>query len=107
MLRCSDDSLYTGMTNDVKRRMIEHVNATAKAAKYTLHHRPVLLEALWECENRSLASKLEYRIKQLTKVKKEKLIKNNDIFLEVLKNITAENYHRVVIENPILNDLIK
>lgn len=40
ILRCSDNSLYTGITNNLQRRMEEHFNQTKKCAKYTLRHTP-------------------------------------------------------------------
>ena len=72
MLRCSDNSLYTGYTNDVKRR--EMVHNTGKGAKYTKSRRPVHL-VYWEVfEDRSDALKRECAIKKLTKQQKEALI---------------------------------
>ncbi len=76
MLRCEDNSIYTGMTTDIERRMAEHSSKGGKCAKYTLNHSAVKLEAAWESENRSLASKLEYYIKTLSKAQKEELIKS-------------------------------
>lgn len=75
MLRCEDNSVYTGITTDVARRMSEHFTKGAKCAKYTLRHGAKSLEAVWEVETRSDALRLEYRIKQLTKCDKEQLIK--------------------------------
>lgn len=77
ILRCSDNSLYTGITNDIKKRMNEHFGTSDKKAKYTRSHSPTKLEALWECESKSDALKIEYRIKELTKKDKENLIENN------------------------------
>lgn len=77
ILRCEDDSLYTGITVDMLRRFREHRNGGEKGAKYTFSHRPVKIEALWLKENRSEASKLEYRIKQLSKQQKLLLIEEN------------------------------
>lgn len=94
MLRCTDDSLYTGIAADVKRRMTEHFSKSEKCAKYTKTHTAKNLEAVWESDNRSLASKLEYRIKRLNKTLKEDLILNNSI--DVMKNeIEVNNYRRV------------
>lgn len=56
--------------------MTEHSSKGGKCAKYTLNHSALKLEAAWESENRSLASKLEYHIKTLSKAQKEELIKN-------------------------------
>lgn len=76
MLRCKDNSIYTGMTSDLERRFKEHISKEEKCAKYTLNHTAVNIEMAWESETRSQASKLEYYIKTLTKVQKEKIIKN-------------------------------
>ena len=75
MLRCKDNSIYTGMTSDLERRFKEHINKEEKCAKYTLNHTAVKIEMAWEAETRSQASKLEYYIKKLTKAQKEKIIK--------------------------------
>lgn len=94
MLRCKDNTIYTGITVDIKRRMDEHFSKNEKCAKYTYTHNAKKLEAVWQTENKSLASKLEYAIKKLTKAKKEELIKNKnleEIFLEN-KNIDVKNY---------------
>jgi len=70
ILKCADDTLYTGITTDVNRRLNEHNKGTG--AKYTKTRLPVVLMAVSEASDRSEASKEEYRIKQLTR--KEKLI---------------------------------
>lgn len=77
MLRCKDDSIYTGITTDLDRRMEEHFGAGEKSAKYTRSHVALKLEAAWQTENKALASKLEYWIKQLSKAQKEILIKDD------------------------------
>jgi len=74
MLRCQDDSVYTGITTDLERRMTEHFTKSEKCSKYTLRHKAKKLETAWQVENRALASKLEYYIKTLSKVQKEELI---------------------------------
>lgn len=79
MLRCEDNSIYTGITTNVERRMKEHFGKDKKCAKYTLRHSAKKLEAVWETENRILASKLEYHIKQLTKIQKEELVVKNNL----------------------------
>ena len=75
IVRCNDNSLYTGITTDLKRRLHEH-NQTKKGAKYTRSRRPVSLVYSKIVENRSMAQKEEYRIKKLNKRKKEELVKN-------------------------------
>lgn len=87
ILRCKDDSLYTGITTDVKRRFYEHLEKTEKCAKYTSTHSVVKIEKVWETETRSLASKLEYNIKKnLTKIQKEDLIKNKYSIKDLLND---------------------
>ena len=94
MLRCKDNTIYTGITVDIKRRMEEHFSKNEKCAKYTYTHNAKKLEAVWQTENKSLASKLEYAIKKLTKAKKEELIKNKNLeeIFSKNKNIDFKNY---------------
>ncbi len=72
MVRCSDGSLYTGITVDVARRVIEHNMNDVLAARYTRARRPVKLVYEEKYDTRSAASMREYEIKQMGK--KEKLI---------------------------------
>lgn len=75
MLRCEDESIYTGITTDLNRRMEEHFTQNEKCSKYTMRHHAKKLENAWTTENRVLASKLEYHIKKsLSKKEKEELI---------------------------------
>lgn len=90
MLRCVDNSIYTGITTDVKRRMNEHFNPCNKTARYTRTHKPLKLEAVWQTYTKSNALKLEYRIKQLSKVHKENLINNGNLGVIGDKIITEE-----------------
>lgn len=81
MIRCGDGSLYTGITTDLNRRLEEHQsvasngsNKKLKGAKALRGKGPLNLELSYGVEDRSIASKLEYRIKQLSKPEKEKLV---------------------------------
>ncbi len=73
ILKCNDDTLYTGVATDVKRRLDEHNNSD-KGAKYTRARRPVELVYKEELEDRSSACKREYEIKQLKREDKLRLI---------------------------------
>ncbi|XHE63139.1 GIY-YIG nuclease family protein [Arcobacter sp. KX21116] len=73
MLECCDGSLYTGITTDVIKRLDEH-NSSTKGAKYTKARRPVKLVYEEASNDRSSASKREYAIKKLTRIKKLQLI---------------------------------
>ena len=75
LLRCTDSSLYAGITTDVERRFAEHASGGKAGAKYTKNHPPKEMAAVWRAENRSVASKLEWRLKHLTKAQKEALCK--------------------------------
>lgn len=75
ILECADNTLYTGITTDLNRRLEEH-NSTKLWAKYTSLRRPVKIVYQLEFENRSEASKEEYKIKNLKREAKLKLIKN-------------------------------
>lgn len=96
IIRCEDNSLYTGITNDIQRRFEEHRTKSKKCAKYTYTHNAKNIEGVWQSANRVLASKLEYHIKRLTKKQKEELIKKNNLG-EVLPQLEESSYHRVEI----------
>ena len=72
-LRCNDNSLYTGITTDIKRRLHQH-NNTKLGAKYTRARRPVKLVYSEAAVDKSTASKREYQLRTLTKKKKEELV---------------------------------
>ena len=77
IVKCSDNTLYTGITTDLKRRVYEH-NSSKKGAKYTSTRRPVELIYSQKFANRSEASKEEYRVKKLSREKKLQLITEFD-----------------------------
>lgn len=73
ILRCSDDSLYTGWTNNLEKRIKAH--SEGKGAKYTKARLPVELVYFEEYENKIEAMRREYAIKQLKRREKLMLIK--------------------------------
>lgn len=97
MIRCEDNSIYTGITTDLERRFNEHKSKDEKAAKYTKRHTAKKLEAAWESETRIFATKLEYHIKHLSKDKKEELIKDNKCLEKYLNDIIdASEYKKII-----------
>jgi len=72
MVECSDNTLYIGTTNDVKKRTELHNNG--RGAKYTRGRTPVIIRFTLKCKNRSEACQYEYQFKGYSKVKKLKLI---------------------------------
>ena len=94
ILRCADDSLYTGITTDPVRRFREHAGEAPNGAKFTHSHPPKAVEALWSCEDRSTASRLEYAVKKLTRAKKLRLIEDEAAFAQLLGDEAAELFTR-------------
>ena len=74
IVRCADNSLYTGITTDLERRTIEH-NSSKLGAKYTRARRPVELVYHEQFEDRSTVSIRESEIKKMTPVQKQRLVK--------------------------------
>lgn len=68
MLGCGDGSVYTGVTNDIKKRINAH--KCGEGAKYTRGRGPFELFSLWESKTKSQACKVEYFIKKHVKNKK-------------------------------------
>ena len=73
VVRCSDDTLYTGITTDLARRLDEH-NTSKRGAKYTKTRRPINLVYYELHQSRSNAQKAEHKFKKLTRQQKEKII---------------------------------
>lgn len=71
ILECRDGSLYTGITNDLDRRVTQHSDGTG--AKYTKGRGPFKIVYTEALENRSQASKREIEVKALSKIQKQSL----------------------------------
>ena len=93
MLRCTDGSIYTGMSNNIDERFNKHLKGNG--AKYTKSHIPDKLEAVWRCKDKSLACKLEYQIKQLTKKQKENIIQEEKLTTYLKGKIDSRRYYRI------------
>ena len=76
ILRCRDESLYTGWTNDLEQRVAAH--NTGKGAKYTKARRPVELVYFEEFETKEQAMKREYAIKQMARKDKLELVRRKE-----------------------------
>lgn len=72
MLRCGDETLYTGITDEVQKRLAAH--RAGKGAKYTRGRGPLEVVYQEELPDKSAALKREYAIKQLRREEKERLI---------------------------------
>ena len=73
LLRCRDDSLYCGWTNDLGRRLRAH--EAGSASRYTASRRPVTLALVLPMPDARAARREEARLKKLTKVQKESLVR--------------------------------
>ena len=73
MLLCNDNTIYTGITNDLKKRFDNHISG--KGAKYLRGRKPLEIVYTENFKNRSMATKREMEIKKLNRKEKEILIK--------------------------------
>jgi putative endonuclease len=76
VLKCSDKSLYCGITTDIKRRFLQH--KTGQGGNYTRSHKVLKIVYTERCKDRSAALKREFRIKRLTKIQKLELVKKKN-----------------------------
>jgi putative endonuclease len=83
LVRCSDNSLYCGISNDIKNRLMEH--NSGKGAKYTKSRRPVDLVGISPEMTKSEALKLEYKVKELPADKKITELKRKEIGMTISK----------------------
>lgn len=72
ILKCSDGTFYTGITNDLEKRLRQHNGEILGGAIYTRSKRPVVLKYFEKLKNRSDALKREYEIKQMRREEKER-----------------------------------
>lgn len=77
ILRCADDTLYTGITNDLEKRIAAHNGK--RAAKYTRSRAPITLVYAERCRNRASALKKELRIKSFSRKEKLALIDTYEV----------------------------
>lgn len=82
LVRCKDDSLYVGVALDVDRRLEEHREGK-RGAKYLRGRAPLEIVLRRELGDRSLALKVELRIKKLSRKAKESMIENPQVIDEI------------------------
>ncbi|EAA5942812.1 TPA: GIY-YIG nuclease family protein [Salmonella enterica] len=85
LIRTADNALYTGITTDVARRYRQH--QTGKGAKALRGKGELTLAFAAQVGDRSLALRIEYRIKQLTKRQKERLVTEREAFEALLSSL--------------------
>ena len=87
LIRTADNSLYTGITTDVARRLMQH--QSGKGAKALRGKGELTLAFSAPVGERSLALRMEYRIKQLTNRQKERLVAGDGIFEALLEGLVT------------------
>ena len=90
ILKCSDDTYYTGFTSNINKTLIEH-NTGKHKDSYTFNRRPLALEFYAEFTNVQIAIETEKQIKNWSKVKKEALIKGE---FEKLPNLSKKKFDK-------------
>ncbi len=104
MLLCSDDSLYTGITTDLRRRMRRHAGKLKGGAKYTALRPPKAIAAVWTAPDKSTAAKAECAIKQLPAPRKRELTAAPQRINDILGR--EEPLELAVCEPPMLEELV-
>jgi len=84
MVRCDDGSVYTGISTDVARRLVEHQRGGARSARYLRTRRPVSVIFSQSVGDRSTALSAEHAIKRLEKTQKEALARGATTLHDVL-----------------------
>lgn len=82
ILRCADESLYTGIATDVGKRIAEH-QSSPRGARFLRGKGPLQLEFVEEVGDRAVASALEYRVKRLTRARKQALIEGRELLRDL------------------------
>ena len=88
VVRCADDSLYTGIATDVDRRLREHRDGR-RGARYLRGRAPIELVYSQAVGDRSHASRIEYRLKQLAKTDKERLLRRPALMKSHIDSLLA------------------
>jgi putative endonuclease len=85
LIRCRDDTLYTGISTDVGRRFAQHQGAGNAGSKYLKGRGPLVLVFQQKLGCRSLALKVERRVKKMSKARKEKLIESSGYVVQIME----------------------
>ncbi len=89
LIRCRNGRLYTGITTDVERRFEEHEGGDKKGSKYLRGKAPLELVLKKKVGDRSMALKIEARIKKMSKTKKELLVEGKIKIREIKREISS------------------
>ena len=104
VLLCADNSLYCGITKNLEKRLKQHNGELKGGAKYTRGRGPCRFVYIKKAMNRSIASKLEYQFKQLSRKNKINLI--NQAFPHLLVPLAPQT-QKLLPQHPPLLDLLQ
>ena len=90
ILRCDPDTLYTGSTPELERRIAQHCGRLPGGAKYTRSHPPKDLAALWEVPDAHTAHSVEWHIKRLSRAEKLRLLAAPSLLPHLIGNRAEE-----------------
>ena len=86
LIRCRDSTLYTGISTDVDRRFAQHQSSGNAGSKYLKGRGPLSLVFQEKLGSRSLALKVERRVKRMSKARKEKLVKVSGYAVHIMNH---------------------
>ena len=87
LIRCQDGSLYTGISTDVARRFAQHQRARSAGSKYLKGRGPLTLVFKERLGTKSLALKVERRVKKMPKARKARLIAVRGCIEEIVRRV--------------------
>lgn len=96
IIRCQDNTLYTGITKDIPKRMAEHYYHKKQGAKYTKSRQAVEIMMIWKSDSWSAAATLEHYIKSLTRPKKLALIRSPNTLKGISETKLKGNFYEPV-----------
>lgn len=102
ILHCKNDSLYTGITPNLSRRMRQHMGLMKGGAKYTAMHPPTEIAAVWTVPDRRSAAQMECAIKRLSSAQKRRLVQEP----QLLHQLVHPEFPAVCCENFTLSALL-
>lgn len=85
ILRCINNTYYTGYTNNLDKRYKSHINGTGKC-KYTRSFKPICIAQSWEIHaSKAVAMKIELHIKKRTRIQKERIIEHPSLLNKIIQ----------------------
>ena len=90
LIRCHDGKLYTGITTNIAQRFAEHQGNNSTGAKYLRGRGPLTLVFQKKLGSRNLALGVESKVKKLSKVRKEELLKSDKHIDEIIKRVSSQ-----------------